>query len=372
MPQLNEQLRQARKQRGWRLKDVVAEIDRLGRYLGDPPRLGVEENAIGRWERGVVEPSDFYKARICLVYKVESPEELGWGSLPVLLRAIEGMKKHLPSEPMGELAAMNNDRKEDSLTRPFDPSRRTTLRRLLETGGFAATALPSLAGAEILERQLGANPDPSKLSQDSYHALEQLVVNCWQLLDQGSPEVSKRVLDAVLSHLMEIAPGNREVAKLAVYGLHLRSILCAHLLQLNDKIASCQQAVQYAGLSGDPSALSVALTELAFGYRYAHNPVQSLAACEAALQSCGQASPLLRSRLYAASAAAYGQAGRATEAKHYISLAYEGFPTTPERDPHYTFAETTGISIIAFYEGIMHLELGQPKEADRALESYLQ
>ncbi|MGH7883421.1 MAG: hypothetical protein ACREN8_11060, partial [Candidatus Dormibacteraceae bacterium] len=124
-------------------------------------------------------------------------------------------------------------------------------------------------------------------------------------------------------------------------------------------------------LSGDPSALVAALTELGVGYEYTHNPIQSLETYEAALQSCDQASPLLRSRLYAASAAAYGQAGRATEAKHYISLAYEGFPTTPEREPHHMFADS-GIYLIAFYEGIMHLELGQPKEADRALESYLQ
>ncbi|MGH7883862.1 MAG: hypothetical protein ACREN8_13340, partial [Candidatus Dormibacteraceae bacterium] len=120
---------------------------------------------------------------------------------------------------------MNNDREEESLTRPFDPSRRSTLRRLLETGGFAVAALPSLAGAEILERQIGGTPDPHKLSQDSYQALEQLVVNCWQLINQGSMEVSGRVLDAVLPHLIEIAPKNREAANLTVHGLRLRSIL---------------------------------------------------------------------------------------------------------------------------------------------------
>ncbi|MGH7883802.1 MAG: hypothetical protein ACREN8_13030 [Candidatus Dormibacteraceae bacterium] len=170
---------------------------------------------------------------------------------------------------------------------------------------------------------------------------------------------------------MEIAPKNREAAKLAVHGLGLRSIICAHLLQLNEKVVSCQEAVRYAGLSGDPSVLAAALTKLAASYRYTHNPVQLLDTCEAGLQSCGQASPLLRSYLYSISAAAYGQAGRAAEAKHYISLAYEVSPTTPEQDPHYMLADV-GLYIIAFYEGIMHLELGQPKEADRALESYLQ
>ncbi|MGH7869268.1 MAG: hypothetical protein ACREP9_16935, partial [Candidatus Dormibacteraceae bacterium] len=307
----------------------------------------------------MVEPSDFYKARICLVYNVGSPEELGWSSLPGLLREIEGLKKHLTSKTIEGVAIIKdnnmNDGKEDSLKRPFDPSRRTTMRRLLETGGFAVTALPALAGAEILERQIGGKIDPSTLSHSTYQSLEQLVFNCWRLADQGNLDMSNRVLGAVLPHLIEIAPKNREAATLAVHGLRLRSILCAHLLQFDEKIASCQQAVQYARLSGDPSALVAALTELGVGYEYTHNPIQSLETYEAALQSCDQASPLLRSRLYAASAAAYGQAGRATEAKHYISLAYEGFPTTPEREPHHMFADS-GIYLIAFYEGIMHLE----------------
>ncbi|MGH7869269.1 MAG: hypothetical protein ACREP9_16940 [Candidatus Dormibacteraceae bacterium] len=49
MPHPNEQLLQARKQRGWRQKDVVAEIDRLGRYFQALPKLGVEENTVSRW-----------------------------------------------------------------------------------------------------------------------------------------------------------------------------------------------------------------------------------------------------------------------------------------------------------------------------------
>ena len=327
------------------------------------------KNAVSRWERGVVQPSDRYKAQLCLVYNVGSPEELGWDSLPGLLSEIDKLEKRLPSEPPGAIATYVPLEDSLHLHRPFDPSRRATLRRLLTTAATAIAAPQAFAGADLWERLSAGARNPGAMTSDTCRSLGQLLVSCWQLSNHGSLEVADQVLVGVLPQLMDLASRDREAAKLTAHGLRLRSILSAHFLRVSDKIALCQRAVDYARLSGDPSAYTAALTELAVGYKYAQSPMKSLAVYEAALKTCDQASPLLGSRVHAAAAAAYAQAGRAADARRHIRTAYTIFPSAPERDLTYPVADT-GMYLVAFYEGVMHLAQGEPGEADRALSEY--
>jgi tetratricopeptide (TPR) repeat protein len=90
----NQKLREAREVRGWRLKDVVAAVQSLeaGSHSPGSGHLGLDENTISRWERGVIQPTDFYRARLCVAFDVERPGELGWDASPRLLAEIEDVR----------------------------------------------------------------------------------------------------------------------------------------------------------------------------------------------------------------------------------------------------------------------------------------
>jgi hypothetical protein len=59
----NVLLRRQREQRGWSLKRVAEELCRLCEDEGQFP--GVNENIIGKWERGVKRPAPFSREKFC-------------------------------------------------------------------------------------------------------------------------------------------------------------------------------------------------------------------------------------------------------------------------------------------------------------------
>src|SRR5579859_7431171 len=116
---MNSQLRAARSRRRWRQKDVVAAIRRLEERLEGRARstVGIDENAIGRYEKGRIAPSDFYKARLCLVFEVDRPEELGWDPLPGLMEEIEDLRSHLKQRSSPRASGLARQPDQSELTR---------------------------------------------------------------------------------------------------------------------------------------------------------------------------------------------------------------------------------------------------------------
>lgn len=196
-----------------------------------------------------------------------------------------------------------------------------------------------------------------------------LVEECWQLCNAGEMGIAEQVLTSFLPTITQIAPHQSDAAMVAAQGLRLHSILCAHQLQLLNKIFLCQQAVEYARCANDTNTLVASLTELAVAFKYAQQPENSFNTYQETLHYCDHTSPLLRSRVYAATAAAFAQRGHAQEAHRYISLAYEQFPDHPEDDACFSLADS-GIFLLAYYKGLMHLALQQTQEAEMAFESF--
>jgi hypothetical protein len=87
-----------------------------------------------------------------------------------------------------------------------------------------------------------------------------------------------------------------------------------------------------------------------------------LQAYQEAFRYINEISPLLRSRLYVQAATVLVQHQHEEDAKRYISLAYESFPTHPKDDMSYLFADY-GRSSLSLWAGLTWLELDNPKEA---------
>lgn len=103
------------------------------------------------------------------------------------------------------------------------------------------------------------------------------------------------------------------------------------------------------------------------GLPYNQQYTNSLEAYEAALVLSEQATPLLRTRVYAGAAALFASRGRKQEALRFIDQAYEHFPSHPESDPLF-FSADNGLFMLAYYEGLLYLSLHQPNEALRAFQ----
>jgi transcriptional regulator with XRE-family HTH domain len=66
-------LRQARLQRNWTLRELVAAVDERAGYA-----TGLTESLASSWELGKVRPSMFYRRLLCELYAA-TPDELGFG-----------------------------------------------------------------------------------------------------------------------------------------------------------------------------------------------------------------------------------------------------------------------------------------------------
>ena len=246
----------------------------------------------------------------------------------------------------------------------FDESKRKALRSLIELASIAVAT--SALDLEPWERL--SSTKPLDMDTNAFTHFNNLMSECWEL-GKSQLTIADRVLTGFLPDMIKLAPYHPEAAFLATQGLRLRSILTAHQLNLSSKVTLCQKAVDYARISGDPNSLVAALTELGVAYKYANQPDNSITTYQEALHYSSEASPLLRTRVYAAAAAAFAQHGRKKEADFYIHLAYEDFPEDPTTDPSFIYADS-GIYMIAFYEGVMKLGMDQPIEAHQAFENY--
>ena len=246
----------------------------------------------------------------------------------------------------------------------MDALRRATLTGLL--GLLGERAVPFALWEQLVY------PNPTPLSSEMVRYFQHLIENSWGLSNAGEWTIAEQVLHSFLPDVIRHAVEQREAAMLAAQGLVLRSILMAHQMKLSAMVPLCQQAVLYAKETEDHTILCTSLNGLAVAFKYNQQFDLSLQTYQEALKYCDeQASPLIRSRIYAGAAAAFARQRRQQEADQAIHLAYESFPDYPEQDPQFLSTDH-GWYMIAYYEGLMHLTLNQPVEALKAFEQYKQ
>jgi transcriptional regulator with XRE-family HTH domain len=377
----NPLLREQRLLRGWSLQRVVEELCALSSV--DERLLGVNAPMVSNWETGTKKPSPFYRERLCKLYNMTA-DQLGFMDAPVASRGSQlnplpfdyaMLPYPRPKQPVNSNDILSSqafireftDIEAENITLAhLNRSRRAALVQLLNVAGM--TIISSL-DLEAWEKLTLASTQPAMMNTGAFNHFQKIIDACWGLCNNGEMQAAEQILASFLPQMIQIAPSHSAAATLAAQGLRLQSILWGHQLKLADMVLLCQQAAVYARQSNDPNTLSAALNGLAVAYKYARQPENSFMAYQEALYYCDQASPLLRSRVYAGAAATFAQRERKQEAYFYIGLAYENLPEHPEDDPNFLSADN-GIYMLAYYEGLLYLALNQPKEAERAFESY--
>jgi hypothetical protein len=81
--QPNRVLRAQRLQRGWTQDDLATALQDLVEQLREA-RPVIEGNLVGKWERGIRTPGNYYGPRLCLLFELP-PDQLGLRSSPRLL-----------------------------------------------------------------------------------------------------------------------------------------------------------------------------------------------------------------------------------------------------------------------------------------------
>ena len=248
-----------------------------------------------------------------------------------------------------------------------DNAKRETLRKIFTaTAGMIAT--PLLLDAEPWERLAAVKPATS-INQKTIQHFSSLLDTCRELSNGTEMQVAGSLLEQFLPRLEAAAVYQPEVAGLASRGLQLKSILVAHDLHINDKIALCQTAIERAKQSTNPTLIVTGLLQLGVAYHYAQQQENALKAQQEALYYVNRTSPLIQSHIYTELSATLAQFGRGREAEFYINLAYEVFPQSPEQDPGFALDDHWRANL-ALYKGLTYIHLAQPKAAWEAFEEH--
>ncbi len=189
------------------------------------------------------------------------------------------------------------------------------------------------------------------------------ITACWHLLRGKGFAAAEEVLPKYVPMLMTIAlhPSKYQqgAARLATQAKILQAILAMHRLQSAGREMHCHEAVRCARLSGDSRMLAAALMYLGYTYSYCCRPLlpeKALPLFLEALSVLGDEDSLLRSDICMGLADAYAQCKEEAQALHYMELAQNHFPTHPEQDPSFLYADC-GLDTLYQWEGRMCLDL---------------
>jgi tetratricopeptide (TPR) repeat protein len=151
-------------------------------------------------------------------------------------------------------------------------------------------------------------------------------------------------------------------AHLTAQGFRLYSILALHRNDFAARELYCKQAAKYSLLAEDRPLLISSLKGLGDTYYYRGQYVPALHTYQDTLRYVDELSPLLQSKVYTSLAVAYAHVTQRQEAFHYLGMALDAFPDSPESDSSFSYAEFD-LSQLILWEGITRSQLGETKRA---------
>ena len=365
----NEKLRRARLEKHW----SVALASR---------RVGVSTNTFNRWERGLQVPQLATLDQLLMAFDM-SAEALGFGFVVALPQTVTNPPEHGREmrENEGEKADMLMDGEGyvcpasvSYLLRSARPAHTQTLasaRIEAEAEQYSRRqVIAALIGtpAAIFCARQGDNLSLLR-AEEIITLCTSHIPLCWQLYFEGGRAEVEKVLPDYITQLSTLARHTSSyqgrAAALLSQAYQLASLLATQHQDYGVASTAAQQGLVYGELAGDANLQVASAIRLALVAFFLKRPRSCLQAYQKALRLGQQASPLLRGRVYAGLAEVQSRYANESEAKQFLELARETFPTEVETDPAYTYTHFTQTSAFT-YEGLMYLNLRQHTEAEQA------
>lgn len=191
------------------------------------------------------------------------------------------------------------------------------------------------------------------------------ITACWHLLQgDGLAEVEQILpkFAPILTNLTEQASKHQQmVAYLAAQANILQAIIAMHRLNIPWREKYCWEAIKCGYLSKENRLTAAALMYLGYTYSFCYRPQRPQQAIQTfleALRVLGNEDCLLKSDIAMGLAEAYAQCRDEGKALEYLTIAQNCFPTYPESDPSFLYAEC-GLNTLYQWEGKMYLGLAE-------------
>jgi len=190
------------------------------------------------------------------------------------------------------------------------------------------------------------------------------ITACWHLLQEKGLEAVEEILPTYIPVLMTLAlhPSTYQIAaaRLATQANILRAIVAKHRLKDTEREKYAHEAVRCSQFSGDKRLQAAALMTLGYTYVFCLplRPQAAIDTLHAALRILEGEISLLRSDIYIALADAYAQCDKEKEALEALALAQNHFPSYPEHDPSFLYADCSW-PVLYQWEGKMYLHLAE-------------
>lgn len=191
------------------------------------------------------------------------------------------------------------------------------------------------------------------------------ITACWHLLQGDGLTAVEQILPKfvpMLTGLTQQASKHQHMAAyLATQANILQAIIAMHRLNIPWREKYCQEAIKCGYLSKENRLTAAALMYLGYTYSFCYRPQRPEQAIQTfleALKVLGNEDSLLRSDIAMGLAEAYAQCRDERKALEYITIAQNQFPTYPESDPSFLYAEC-GLNTLYQWEGKMYLGLAE-------------
>ncbi len=349
---LNIKLRYQRQTRGWSHKKLADLLD-------------TSKELVGRWERGIQQPSPYYQEKLCTLFE-KTAEELGFIQAPLGQDDITGKTY---SNAIGQQS--------DESVEPFrmNGSLDVPLSHKQEIYHFITEHFPLTMNstARTLSTEVWVN--------DLLTTYTRGIAACQDLYYAGNPCQVEAILPLYIHQTALLAQQTstlqRSAARLASQAYQLACELTTDRGDFSTAQQMGQKAFSYALFAEDTSLKVAALISLANlswhlsfiqPFLLRSHSKKSLSLYEQTISLFDeQVTPLLKGRTYAGFAEVNALQGNFQETMRAMGQAYEIFPLKPVDDPAYPYLRASRYSLYVFGDAQSRLLLHQAKDAEKAL-----
>jgi tetratricopeptide (TPR) repeat protein/transcriptional regulator with XRE-family HTH domain len=190
------------------------------------------------------------------------------------------------------------------------------------------------------------------------------ITACWHLMREKGLEAVEEILPTYMPLLVTLTlhPSQYQTAaaRLATQANILRAIVAKHRLKDTEREKYAHEAVRCSHFACDKKLQAAALMTQGYTYVFCFplRPQAAIETFQAALRILEEEDSLLRSDIHIGLADAYAQCGKEKEALETIALAQDHFPSYPEHDPSFLYADCS-LPVLYQWEGKMYLHLAE-------------